>query len=142
MTMNTKTTDSLLTRARALRLNGLAGHWPEVASAEWVAPLIQWEEDERTHRSLQRRIRAAKLGDFKALGDFDWQWPKRIDRVAVNELMSLEFVREATNAVFIGHKRRGQIDACAERGPSGAHSGSYGAVQDSWGNARRTCRAR
>ena len=102
MTMNAKTNDILLTRAQALRLNGLARHWSEVAGAEWVAPLIQWEEDERTHRSLQRRIRAAKLGDFKALGDFDWQWPKRIDRMAVNELMSLEFVKEATNAVFIG----------------------------------------
>jgi len=102
VTMNPKTTDILLARAQTLRLNGLVGHWSEVSGAEWVAPLIQWEEDERTHRSLQRRIRAAKLGDFKSLGDFDWQWPKRIDRVAVNELMSLEFVREATNAVFIG----------------------------------------
>ncbi|HEY1997314.1 ATP-binding protein, partial [Paraburkholderia sp.] len=100
--MNAKTTDILLARAQTLRLNGLVGHWSEVSGAEWVAPLIQWEEDERTHRSLQRRIRAAKLGDFKSLDDFDWQWPKRIDRVAVNELMSLEFVREATNAVFIG----------------------------------------
>ncbi|MCY1262963.1 hypothetical protein D9M68_136070 [compost metagenome] len=45
MTMNTYTTDTLRSRAQALRLNGLVEHWSEVDGAEWVAPLIQWEED-------------------------------------------------------------------------------------------------
>ncbi|TDY48192.1 IstB transposition helper protein [Paraburkholderia rhizosphaerae] len=89
-------------RAKALHLNGLLEHWPEVEGAEWVAPLLQWEEDERAHRSLQRRIRDAKLGHFKTLADFEWEWPKRIDRGAVEELMSLGFVADATNVVFIG----------------------------------------
>ncbi|WP_454741352.1 IS21-like element helper ATPase IstB [Cupriavidus necator] len=100
--MNTYTTETLRSRAQALRLNGLVEHWSEVDGAEWVAPLIQWEEDERAHRSLQRRIRDARLGKFKSLGDFDWKWPKRIDRAAVEELMSLAFLKEATNVVLIG----------------------------------------
>ena len=68
----------------------------------WVAPLLQWEEDERARRSLERRIRDAHLGNFKPLGDFDWAWPKRCDRAAVEELMSLEFVRDTANVVLIG----------------------------------------
>ncbi|MDW3680548.1 IS21-like element helper ATPase IstB [Cupriavidus sp. CV2] len=100
--MNTYTTEALRSRAQALRLNGLVEHWSDVDGAEWVAPLIQWEEDERAHRSLQRRIRDARLGKFKSLGDFDWKWPKRIDRAAVEELMSLTFLKEATNVVLIG----------------------------------------
>ncbi|MCY0853008.1 IS21-like element helper ATPase IstB [Cupriavidus sp. D39] len=92
----------LRARAQALRLNGLLEHWAEVDGADWVAPLIQWEEDERGHRSLQRRVRAAKLGRFKSLSDFDWQWPERIDRVAIEELMTLAFLKEATNVVLIG----------------------------------------
>ncbi|MGH8787292.1 MAG: IS21-like element helper ATPase IstB [Cupriavidus necator] len=92
----------LRARAQALRLNGLVEHWAEVGAAEWVAPLIQWEEDERCHRSLQRRVRAARLGRFKSLSDFDWQWPERIDRAAVEELMTLAFLKEATNVVLIG----------------------------------------
>ncbi|KVD84114.1 hypothetical protein WS62_20750 [Burkholderia sp. ABCPW 14] len=79
-----------------LRLNGLVEHWSEVGGSAWLAPLLQWEEGERTQRSLQRRIRAAKLGKFKILTDFDWDWPKRIDRMAVEELMSLSFLDDAT----------------------------------------------
>ncbi len=100
MTLNAN--EILRARAQALRLNGLLEHWAEVGDADWVAPLIQWEEDERGHRSLQRRVRAARLGRFKALSDFDWHWPERIDRAAVEELMTLSFVKEATNVVLIG----------------------------------------
>lgn len=102
MTTNPNPTEILRSRAQALRLNGLVEHWPEVSDAEWVAPLLQWEEEARTDRSLQRRIRGARLGKFKSMGDFDWKWPKRIDRLAVEELMSLAFVKEASNVVFIG----------------------------------------
>jgi DNA replication protein DnaC len=101
-TSNPSNNEILLARAKTLRLNGLVEHWAEVDGADWIAPLLQWEEDERAHRSLQRRIRDAKLGHFRSLADFDWQWPKRIDRGAVEELMSLSFLADATNVVFIG----------------------------------------
>lgn len=95
-------TESLQDRANALRLYGLLAHWPEIADTSWVAPLVQWEEDERARRSLERRIRDAHLGNFKPLCDFDWAWPTRCDRLALEELMSLEFVREQANVVLIG----------------------------------------
>jgi DNA replication protein DnaC len=95
-------TEQLPERANALRLYGLLAHWSEIAEASWVEPLVQWEEQERTRRSLERRIRDARLGNFKPLADFDWAWPKRIDRVALEELMALEFVREKSNVVLIG----------------------------------------
>jgi DNA replication protein DnaC len=92
--------ENLQERANALRLYGLLAHWPDLTDASWVAPLLQWEEDERARRSLERRIRDAHLGSFKPLCDFDWAWPTRCDRAAVEELMSLEFVRDT--AVLIG----------------------------------------
>jgi DNA replication protein DnaC len=96
------TTENLQSRANALRLYGLLAHWPELTNADWVEPLVQWEEDERARRSLERRIRDAHLGNFKPLCDFDWAWPTRCDRLAVEELMSLEFVRDYANVVLIG----------------------------------------
>ncbi|HYS62712.1 MAG TPA: IS21-like element helper ATPase IstB [Paraburkholderia sp.] len=96
------TPDELQIRAHALRLYGLLAHWPDVAAEQWVAPLLQWEEDERGRRSLERRIRDAHLGSFKPLCDFDWAWPKRCDRAAVEELMALEFVKDTANVVLIG----------------------------------------
>lgn len=89
-------------RAVALRLNGLLAHWSEVATAAWLAPLIQWEEDERGRRSLERRLASARIGRFKALADFDWTWPTRCDRGAVEALMALEFIAEAANVVLVG----------------------------------------
>lgn len=94
--------DLLYARVKALRLNCLAEHWNEAAGAPWVESQVRWEKAERTNRSLQRRIRSAKLGKLKALADFDWDWPKRIDRMAVEELMSLGFLENATNIVFTG----------------------------------------
>ena len=102
MTSTTINNEVLRLRAKALRLNGLVEHWGEIDGATWLAPLLQWVEDERAHRSLQRRIRAAKLGKFKAMADFDWSWPARIDRAAVEDLMSLTFLADATNIVFVG----------------------------------------
>ena len=98
----TNRTEQLHERAHALRMYGLLAHWSEIADASWVEPLLQWEEQERARRSLERRIRDARLGNFKPLADFDWAWPKRIDRGALEDLMALEFVREKSNVVLIG----------------------------------------
>ncbi|WP_198362328.1 ATP-binding protein, partial [Burkholderia ubonensis] len=98
----TNRTEQLHERANALRMYGLLAHWSEIADASWVEPLLQWEEQERARRSLERRIRDARLGNFKPLADFDWAWPKRIDRGALEELMALEFVKEKSNVVLIG----------------------------------------
>jgi DNA replication protein DnaC len=96
------TDDPLMARAKALKLYGLLAHWQEAAGAPWVEPLIQWEEQERARRSLERRLGNAHLGRFKPLADFDWDWPKRCDREAIEELMGLAFLEEAANAILLG----------------------------------------
>lgn len=93
--------ESLRERTTALCLNGLLAHWPEVATAEWQAPLLQWEEAERSRRSLERRLASAHIGRFKPLADFDWAWPTRCDRASVEALMALEFITEAANVVLV-----------------------------------------
>jgi DNA replication protein DnaC len=98
----TTTNDSLKERAKALKLHGLLAHWDEVMDADWLEPLIRWEEEERARRGLQRRLSNARLGRFKPLADFDWNWPKQCDRQAVEELMRLDFLQETANAVLVG----------------------------------------
>ena len=94
--------DALRVRAQALRLHGLLAHWPQVGGAEWVAKLLQWEEDERARRSLERRLIDARIGRFKPLCDFDWKWPKRCDRAALEAMMTLDFLAESANVVLLG----------------------------------------
>jgi len=93
-------------RAQALRLMGLLSQWDTVqanpAHLQWCRDLIGWEEEERSRRSLERRLRSAHIGRFKPLADFDWGWPEHCDRTSVQELMTLSFMKEATNVVLMG----------------------------------------
>jgi DNA replication protein DnaC len=94
--------EALHARAKALRLHGLLAHWTDAGAAEWVERLIDWEEQERGRRSLERRLNDARIGRFKPACDFDWSWPKHCDRAAFEALMTLEFLNDATNIVLVG----------------------------------------
>lgn len=88
----------------ALNLPGLLEHWqelPETVEA-WLPTFIDWEEQARNHRGLERRLRSARLGNFKPLADFDWEWPTEIDRPAIREMMTLGFIENATNLILLG----------------------------------------
>jgi DNA replication protein DnaC len=93
---------SLEERARKLGLFGLLAHWEEVSQAPWTQVVIDYEEQERARKSLQRRIANAKIGPFKPMADFDWEWPEEIDREVVEDLFKLEFLKEAGNVVLVG----------------------------------------
>jgi DNA replication protein DnaC len=93
--------DALQARAKALHLNGLLIHWQEAAKGGWVPALLDWEEQERARRSLERRLAEAHIGRFKPLSDFDWAWPKSCDRAAIEALMSLEFLEDKSNVVLV-----------------------------------------
>ncbi len=58
-----------------------------------MADLLAWEESERARRSLERRLRIAKIGRFKPLCDFDWTGPAQCDQGAIADLMGLDFVK-------------------------------------------------
>ena len=94
--------DALHARAKALCLHGLLAHWHDATAAGWLHTLIEWEEQERARRSLERRLKEAHIGRFKPLCDFDWSWPKRCDQAAIEALMTLEFLNDATNAILVG----------------------------------------
>ena len=94
--------DPLQARAKALHLHGLLAHWQEAVDAGWVADLLDWEEEERARRSLERRLGRAHIGRFKPICDFDWTWPKRCDQTLFEALMTLDFLKDATNVVLVG----------------------------------------
>lgn len=95
-------TETYRLRAESLHLYGLLAHWTEIQDSQWAIQLIEWEEAERTRRSLERRLSSAHIGRFKPLADFDWRWPEVCDRLAITELMRLEFLKTASNAILVG----------------------------------------
>jgi len=96
--------EQLRQQAIELRLYGLQQHWQEVTEEHYplLSTLIRWELEERQQRSLERRLNSAKLGRFKPLNEFNWQWPTKIDPSAIQALMQLDFLTDASNIILIG----------------------------------------
>ena len=77
------------------------------AQNQWTYPhyLLQLTESEinrRNDRSTQRRIQSARFPAIKTLDGFDWNWPKKINRLQVQNLFRLSFVEENANVIFLG----------------------------------------
>ncbi len=94
--------DELRERLRRLGLYGLLARVDELIDEPWLPRLLEIEEAERQRRSLERRLKNAHIGSFKPMADFDWKWPTKIDRVAVDELFAFHFLEEAANVVMLG----------------------------------------
>lgn len=94
--------ERLMARARALGLFGLLAHWEDLGAEQAVQRLLDLEEEERARRSLERRVKNARIGRFKPIADFDWAWPQKIDRDAVQELFGFSFLQEGENVVLVG----------------------------------------
>lgn len=86
------TLDDLLARATEHRL----------APRALIEDIVRGEMADRSRRSLERRRMRSRLGAFKPIADFDWNWPKKIDRPLIERALSLEFLREGRNLVLLG----------------------------------------
>jgi len=74
-------------------------HWTHI---DYLARLIDGESQVRQQRGVQRRLIAARLPVVKLLEDFDWSWPKKINRAQVQNLFRLAFVADNGNVIFLG----------------------------------------
>ena len=100
--------ETVRSELRRLGCYGLAAHAETLLNEPWLARVIEIEATERARRSLKRRLDNARLGAFKPIADFDWDWPEKCDRSAIEELFSLAFLQEAANVVFVGNKGLGK----------------------------------
>jgi DNA replication protein DnaC len=79
--------------------------WSPQQCLEHVARI---ELEDRARRSLERRLSRSRLGRFKPMADFDWAWPKRLDREAVEAALRLDFLAEAHNVVLVAPQGLGK----------------------------------
>lgn len=111
-TLKTTTTSSSLSaqlqqiglRALPAQVDDFLAHasksrWSPLQILEQV---VQAEIAERSRRSLERRLRLSGIKKFKPIADFEWSWPKKIDRDVVERAMTLDFLSESRNLVLVG----------------------------------------
>ena len=60
------------------------------------------ETTDRAQRNLRRLLRQAKIGRFKPMADFDWNWPNKIDREVIERALTLDFINEGRNLILLG----------------------------------------
>lgn len=60
------------------------------------------ETTDRAQRSFQRLLIQARIGRFKLMADFDWDWPKKIDRQLIERALTLDFITEGRNLIMMG----------------------------------------
>jgi DNA replication protein DnaC len=101
MTM-TPSSDPLSEALAQLRLYGCLARVEEIRGEPWLQRVMTIEREERTRRSLVHRTHLAGVGAFKPLCDFDWAWPKVIDRAQVEDLFSLRFIADGENVILVG----------------------------------------
>jgi DNA replication protein DnaC len=70
--------------------------------------LCRAEIQERSRRSLERRLRLSAIKSFKPLADFEWNWPTKIDRDVIERALTLDFLQQARNLVLVGRNGLGK----------------------------------
>ena len=103
------TTPTLPDGLRALGLRrtaeDLADFLARATRSRWspavlLEELVRAEAQDRARRSLERRLARARLGRFKPMADFEWTWPKAIDRDAVERVLALGFLESGSNVLL------------------------------------------
>ncbi|HET6582525.1 MAG TPA: IS21-like element helper ATPase IstB [Nannocystaceae bacterium] len=110
-------TTPLAEQLTALGLRYTAAHLDDlVATAtkkrssplEFLELVAERETQHRSKRSLERRLARSRIGRFKPMADYEWDWPKRIDRDAIEAALRLEFLEGARNIVLVAPQGLGK----------------------------------
>jgi DNA replication protein DnaC len=72
------------------------------AHRQLLEEMARQEISARAARNLERRLQAARIGRFKTMADFDWNWPKKIDREVIERWLRLEPIAEGRNLILLG----------------------------------------
>jgi DNA replication protein DnaC len=82
-----------------LAQQALADSW---SHEDYLEKLADGEAALRKDRATQRRIRLACLPVVKTLDQFDWSWPKKINRLQIQQLFRMQFIKEPANVIILG----------------------------------------
>jgi len=74
----------------------------KLSHVDYLSRLIEGEADRSQDRSIQRRIRQARFPVIKTLDQFEWTWPKKINRLQIQNVFRLKFIGNKANIILLG----------------------------------------
>jgi DNA replication protein DnaC len=69
---------------------------------DYLCRLIDGQYQQRRQHVIEARVKAARFPVLKTLEQFQWDWPKKINRLQVQNLFRLQFLEQNANAIFLG----------------------------------------
>jgi len=73
-----------------------------ITHLDYLGQLIEGEAALRADRVVARRLQAAHFPVIKTLDSFRWDWPKKINRLEIQDLFRLQFLKDKANVIFLG----------------------------------------
>jgi DNA replication protein DnaC len=126
--------DELHQQLGYLKLLFMQEHYQELAQqaaqSQWshvdlLRRLVEGEAAARQDRSRQRRIQQARFPVLKTFEQFDFTWPTKINRLAVQNLFRLQFIRDKANVAIVGGVGLGKSHLCIALGYAAAVAGFH-----------------
>jgi DNA replication protein DnaC len=90
---------------------------------DYLRRLVEGETSARQDRARQRRIQQARFPVLKTFEQFDFTWPSKINRPAVQNLFRLKFIEEKANVAIVGGVGLGKSHLCIALGYAAAVAG-------------------
>ena len=94
-----------------------------ISYIDFLSQLIAGEARLREDNSAARRVRMARFPVTKTLDQFNWNWPRKINRLQIQNLFGLQFIRDKANAIFLGGVGLGKTHLSIAIGHQAAISG-------------------
>lgn len=91
----------------------------------YLSRLIEMEATARHDKSAQRRVQAARFPILKTLDGFDWNWPKKIPREAIESLLAGRFIERKENVILLGNPGLGKTHLATAIGYAAALGGRH-----------------
>lgn len=83
----------------SLAVQGASQNWDH---QEYLQRLVEGEYNQQRQRRIQGRIKNARFPVVKTLEQFQWDHPKKINRLQVQNLFRLDFLSQSANVIFLG----------------------------------------
>lgn len=102
---------------RKLRLHYLSDHLEDFIAGcdkekrttkSVIERMTELELVEKERRSIESRLKEARLGRFKRMHEFDWAWLKKVDRAQIEKLFGADFIGAKRNLILAGAQGLGK----------------------------------
>ena len=134
MTENKTPPETLLEQhLKYLKLSFMREHHQDLAKQaakkqwshlDYLEQLAEQEAAQRRDRATERRIRMARFPVVKTIEEFNWSWPKNINRLQVQNLFRLQFIKDKSNVIFLGGVGLGKTHLASALGYAACLKGS------------------